>query len=132
MLRYTKHVTSQRYTILQILCTTAYMCPTNTVILIKIPFWEIFKIFLNVSNTLLAAKNFCFDEALMKTKWFQFCMLDDWKNFPQTGFWFHIFQTMFLLHHPHPFSARSYSSFSCFYANSGLTLLCHNVGDSKQ
>ena len=63
---------------------------------------------------------------------FQFCMPDDWKNFLQTGFWLHIFQTVFLLHHPRPFSGRSYSSFSCYHASSGLTLLCHNVGDSKQ
>lgn len=31
----------------------------------------------------------------------QFYISDDWKNFPQTSFWFHTFQIMFLLQYPH-------------------------------
>lgn len=54
-----------------------------------------------------------------------FCMPDDWKNFPQTGFWLHIFQIMFLLYHARIFSGKSYRSLTCNHASSSLTLLCH-------
>lgn len=142
MLRYTKHVTSQRYQLSSVQFTMQYCkfyVPLHMCVLqirnsdknsLLWDFQNISKCFKYVTGSKELVFWWSFDENSMIH--FQFCMLDDWKNFPQTGFWFHVFQTMFPPHHPQPFSARSYSSLSCFHANSGLTLLSHNVSDSKQ
>lgn len=113
-----------------------HVCPTNTVILINTllrDFQNISKCIKNIVKCISGSKElFGPGTGENRVILLQFCVPDDWKNFPQTDFWLHVCQTMFLLHHAHAFSGRSFSSPTGYHAGSGLILLRRNVGESQQ
>lgn len=57
-----------------------------------------------------------------------FCKSDDWKDFPQTSFWFCIFQMFFLFPLPHTFETKCQRTSSFWNEIWDFEFLCQSAG----